>query len=68
MYKRGIGMQLNPSCNDAENVKPWQVILQTVKTDKNGQTFIEDTIVHTSDLRPTYNDAIQKLVQRSQQI
>jgi len=48
--------------------EPWQVILQTVKTDKNGQTFIEDTIVHTSDLRPTYNDAIQKLVQRSQQI
>ena len=43
--------------------QPWQVVLQTVKTDKNGNNFVEDKVVYVSDERPSYNDAVAKLLQ-----
>lgn len=43
--------------------EPWQVVLQTVKTGKNGANYIEDTVVYVSDERPSYNDAVAKLLE-----
>eukprot|EP00566_Odontella_aurita_P000603 CAMPEP_0113555128 /NCGR_PEP_ID=MMETSP0015_2-20120614/16542_1 /TAXON_ID=2838 /ORGANISM="Odontella" /LENGTH=373 /DNA_ID=CAMNT_0000456365 /DNA_START=109 /DNA_END=1233 /DNA_ORIENTATION=+ /assembly_acc=CAM_ASM_000160 len=42
--------------------EPWQVVLQTVAEDKRGQMVIQDSVVYTSDERPSYNDAVAKLV------
>ena len=44
-------------------VQPWQVVLQTVKTGKNGANYIEDTVVYASEQRPSYNDAVAKLLE-----
>lgn len=43
--------------------EPWQVILQTVKTGKNDKQYVENTVVFASEERPTYAEAVQKLVQ-----
>ena len=40
----------------------WQVVLQTPREKKNGERYVEDTVVFTSDERPSYNDAVAKLV------
>eukprot|EP00978_Attheya_sp_CCMP212_P011665 scaffold28917_cov49-Attheya_sp.AAC.2 len=42
--------------------EPWQVVLQTVRTKSNDQMYIEDTVVHVSETRPTYAEAVSKLV------
>lgn len=42
--------------------EPWQIVLQTVKENKRGQMFVEDSVVYTSDDRPSYNDAVATLV------
>lgn len=43
--------------------EPWQIVLQSVKEDKQrSQMLIEDSVVYTSDERPSYNDAVAKLV------
>ena len=44
-------------------VQPWQVVLQTVKAGKNGANYIEDTVVYASEQRPSYNDAVAKLLE-----
>jgi hypothetical protein len=43
--------------------EPWQVVLQTVKTGKNDKQLVENTVVSVSDARPTYTQAVQKLLQ-----
>jgi hypothetical protein len=43
--------------------EPWQVILQTVKTDRNDRQYVENSLVHTSETRPTFALAVQKLLQ-----
>jgi hypothetical protein len=43
--------------------EPWQVVLQTVKTGKNDKQLVENTVVSVSDARPTYAQAVQKLLQ-----
>ncbi len=43
--------------------EPWQVVLQTVKTDKKGQAYVEDKVVSVSDERPSYNEAVAKLLE-----
>jgi len=42
--------------------EPWQVVLQTVRTGKNGDSYVEDTVVYTSEERPSYALAISKMV------
>ncbi len=49
-------------------LQPWQVVLQTVKTGKNGANYVEDTVVYTSDERPSYNDALAKLLEGARAI
>jgi hypothetical protein len=44
--------------------EPWQVVLQTVKTGKNGANYVEDTVVYASDKRPSYNEAVAKLLEK----
>lgn len=34
-----------------------------MKTDKKGESYVEDTVVYTSDERPSYNDAVAKLLE-----
>lgn len=41
--------------------EPWQLVLQTATT-KNDQIYVEDTVVYTSDKRPTYAEAVSLLV------
>jgi len=48
--------------------EPWQVVLQTVKTKNNGDKYVEDTVVYTSEERPTFADAVQKLLTGAKQI
>lgn len=43
--------------------EPWQVILQTVKTDRNERQYVENSLVYTSVTRPTFALAVQKLLQ-----
>jgi hypothetical protein len=43
--------------------EPWQVVLQTVKEKGNNQKVVEGKVVYTSDSRPTFATALQKLVQ-----
>jgi len=43
--------------------EPWQVVLQTVKTGRNNKQFVENTVVSVSKERPSYAEAVQKLVQ-----
>lgn len=45
--------------------EPWQVVLQTVKIGKNQEMYIEDTVVSTTQERPSYNEAVAKLVAAS---
>jgi hypothetical protein len=44
--------------------EPWQVVLQSVMTGKNGAQFIEDTVVYASEKRPSYNEAVAKLLEK----
>ena len=39
------------------------MVLQSVKTDKKGQQYIEDQVVYTSNVRPSYNEAVAKLLE-----
>ena len=48
--------------------EPWQVVLQTRKSDGKGGMLIEDTVVYTSEERPEYNDAVAKLVRANAEI
>ena len=50
-------------CPNEIVVQPWQVVLQTVKTDNRGGTYVEDTVVHVSEERPSYNDAVAFLLE-----
>jgi len=43
--------------------EPWQVILQTVKKSRNGDSYVEDTVVYKSEERPTYALAISKMIE-----
>lgn len=43
--------------------EPWQVVLQSRK-EKDGEMFIEDSVVYVSDNRPDYNLALQKLLRQ----
>lgn len=43
--------------------EPWQVILQTTKTDSNDRLYVENKLVYTSETRPTYALAVQKLLE-----
>lgn len=43
--------------------EPWQVVLQTVKTGQNNKQFVENTVVSVSEERPTYTEAVQKLLE-----
>lgn len=44
--------------------EPWQVILQTTKPSRNGkEQVVENTVVSVSDERPTYAQAVQKLLE-----
>jgi hypothetical protein len=43
--------------------EPWQVILQTVKTDRNDRQYVENSLVYTSETRPAFALAVQKLLQ-----
>jgi len=45
--------------------EPWQVVLQTVRTKTNGDSYIEDTVVYTSMERPSYAVAISKMVEKA---
>lgn len=45
--------------------EPWQVVLQTVETDNRNNQYVEDTVVHVSEARPSYNEAVSKLIQAS---
>jgi len=45
--------------------EPWQVVLQTVRTKANGDSYIEDTVVYTSMERPSYALAISKMVEKA---
>jgi len=45
----------------------WQVVLQTVKTANNGGNYIEDKVVYASDKRPSYTEAVMKLLEGSRQ-
>jgi len=52
------------------SLQPWQVVLQTLETDPrkaNGEKYVVDTTVYTSDNRPTYNEAVAKLVEANAQ-
>lgn len=44
--------------------EPWQVILQTKKMDKD-KVVVEDTVVYTSDTRPSFALALEKMVQEA---
>jgi hypothetical protein len=47
--------------------EPWQVILQRPVPTKSGNAMtVEDTVVYFSEERPSYNEAVSKLVQASQ--
>ena len=48
--------------------EPWQVVLQTRKSDGKGGMLIEDTVVYSSEERPEYNDAVAKLVRANAEI
>jgi len=43
--------------------EPWQVILQIVETNKNGESYVVDKVVYTSEERPTYALAISKMIE-----
>jgi len=45
--------------------EPWQVVLQSVETDNKDCQYIQDTVVHVSETRPSYNEAVSKLLQGS---
>jgi len=45
--------------------EPWQVVLQTVETKTNGDSYIEDKVVYTSMDRPSYALAISKMVEKA---
>ena len=45
--------------------EPWQVILQTRKLDKNKVAVVENTVVYTSDTRPSFALALEKMVQEA---
>eukprot|EP00548_Thalassiothrix_antarctica_P001419 CAMPEP_0194146300 /NCGR_PEP_ID=MMETSP0152-20130528/20505_1 /TAXON_ID=1049557 /ORGANISM="Thalassiothrix antarctica, Strain L6-D1" /LENGTH=173 /DNA_ID=CAMNT_0038846785 /DNA_START=859 /DNA_END=1383 /DNA_ORIENTATION=+ len=48
--------------------EPWQIVLQTVMEDsKKNEKFIQDTVVYTSQERPTLALAVQKLIAAGQQ-
>jgi len=42
--------------------EPWQVVLQTPTDNKRGSMYVENTVVYTSDTRPTYTEAVAKLI------
>ena len=41
--------------------QPWQVVLQTVET-KNNKQVVTNSVVYTSEKRPTYLEAVDKLL------
>lgn len=43
--------------------EPWQVVLQTVKEGKNGANYVEDTVVYVSEERPSYNEALSRMLE-----
>jgi len=44
--------------------EPWQVVLQTVQT-RNNRQVVENTVVFTSDTRPSYQEAVQQLLTKA---
>jgi hypothetical protein len=42
--------------------EPWQVILQTASRNSKGKVVVTDTVVFTSNTRPSYTQAVQALV------
>jgi len=48
-------------------VQPWQVILQTVEQGEKGFRIVNN-LVYSSDERPSYNDAVAKLMDASRQM
>ena len=42
--------------------EPWQIYLQTVET-KSGSQYVEDRLVMTSDTRPSYQEAVAKMLE-----
>ncbi|CAB9524914.1 Domain of unknown function (DUF1995) [Seminavis robusta] len=45
--------------------EPWQVVLQTPSKDKNGNIKVTDTVALTSDVKPTYDQAVKALLSTS---
>ena len=45
--------------------EPWQVILQRQTMDKNNRVVVENTVVYTSDVRPSFALALEKMVQEN---
>lgn len=43
--------------------EPWQVVLQTTTTNKQGKLEVENTRVHTSETRPSFKTALEKMLQ-----
>jgi Domain of unknown function (DUF1995). len=48
--------------------EPWQVVLQIVRVGKNGAQYVEDVVVDVSDDRPSYNNAISKLLEGQRRV
>jgi hypothetical protein len=42
--------------------EPWQVVLQKVRTGKNGEQYVEDIVVSTSTSRPSYSEAVNLML------
>jgi hypothetical protein len=48
--------------------EPWQVVLQTVKQRDSQRQYVENTVVSTTERRPTYGEAVNMLLQGQQKI
>ena len=42
--------------------EPWQVVLQTTSTDDKNQVVVENTLVYTSDTKPSYAMSLDKML------
>jgi hypothetical protein len=48
--------------------EPWQVVLQKVRTGKNGEQYVEDIVVSTSKTRPSYSEAVNLMLAASREL
>ena len=45
--------------------EPWQVVLQTPYTGKDGRLSIQDSVALVSDTRPSYQECVQALLKEA---